>query len=498
MTHTAPTHLRQSDDLGSSQRVAADLTPPNGEPAPRAASLLPRLGLYGLDSIEPVVLAALATEEPLLVIGPHGTAKSLLLTRLADVLGLEWRHYNASLLSFDDLVGFPLPGPGGTLEYVRTPAAIWGAGAVIFDEISRCRPDIQNKLFPIIHERRAQGLLIEGLRYRWAAMNPPMLDDDEHGYVGSEPLDPALADRFMFIVAMPNWTDLSEDDQLAIIGATTIGAADTETSAVIESTIALIRSTIVALQPAVRSAVAQYARGLVALLGQAAMSLSPRRAGMIARGVVAVHAARLARDPRVTLADSAYVALTSALPGRAHGLIVADAKVLTAHREAWRLAHINEDDPLRAVLLAADPVERIRLSVAAPALSTGDTSRIVADALAQLPPGARDAAVVFLFESQAIGQLHAAVAEQAGERYASVLQPATFSESLHNVSPRFTTWRRIQQLLGALDPTLSRAHMCANAIAAAFARGELTTPDAADAAWAAWHTTDLRLSGDRR
>ena len=132
--------------------------------APLRSSVDPfrRLGLYGLGGIAPVLVAALATEEPLLLIGPHGTAKSLLLTRVAAALGLEFRHYNASLLNFDDLVGFPLPGKDGRLEYIKTPAAVWGAGAVIFDEISRCRPDIQNKLFPIIHERRVQGISLEG------------------------------------------------------------------------------------------------------------------------------------------------------------------------------------------------------------------------------------------------------------------------------------------------------------------------------------------------
>lgn len=68
------------------------------------------LGLQGLSALAPVLVAALATEEPLLLIGPHGTAKTLLLTRIAGALGLTTRHYNASLLNFDDLVGFPLPG----------------------------------------------------------------------------------------------------------------------------------------------------------------------------------------------------------------------------------------------------------------------------------------------------------------------------------------------------------------------------------------------------
>ena len=130
------------------------------------ADPLAGLGLYGLSRIAPVILGALVTAEPLLLIGPHGTAKTLMLTRIAATLGLSCRHYNASLLNFDDLVGFPLPDGEKGLRYVTTPSAIWGAGAVIFDEISRCRPDIQNKLFPIIHERKAQGLPIEGLVYR--------------------------------------------------------------------------------------------------------------------------------------------------------------------------------------------------------------------------------------------------------------------------------------------------------------------------------------------
>ena len=140
------------------------------------ASLFDQLGVIGFSSIEAPLLAALATNSPLLLIGPHGTAKSLLLNKIAEALNLNFRHYNASLLNFDDLVGFPLPSADGTLQYVKTPAAIWGAGAVIFDEISRCRPDIQNKLFPIIHERKVQGLRLVGLQYRWAAMNPPSRD----------------------------------------------------------------------------------------------------------------------------------------------------------------------------------------------------------------------------------------------------------------------------------------------------------------------------------
>ena len=133
----------------------------------RVCSLLTRpLGLLGWERLEPVLLAALTTKEPLLLIGRHGTAKSFLLERLAQALGLVYRFYNASLINYDDLVGIPLPDETQTsLRYITTPTAIWDAEVVFVDELNRTRPDLQNKLFPIIHERRVQGVELEKLRY---------------------------------------------------------------------------------------------------------------------------------------------------------------------------------------------------------------------------------------------------------------------------------------------------------------------------------------------
>jgi MoxR-like ATPase len=458
------------------------------------SSILAGIGLYGLSPLEPVILAALATEEPLLLIGPHGTGKSLLLLRIAEALELELRHYNASLLNFDDLVGFPLPGKNGSLEYVKTPASIWGAEAVIFDEISRCRPDIQNKLFPIVHERRVQGILLDGLRYRWAAMNPPLSDDDDEGYLGSEPLDPALADRFAFIAEMPSWENLSEGDQISIISANGESRVPAAASA-LRSAVATTRASIPVLREAMGDAVAVYVRTLVALLAQADICLSPRRAGMLLRSVIAVHAAAVAMDLSANPSDSALLAVQSGLPQRAQGVEVPRVKLLAAHREAWHLAGVEPGDPLRTILTTRDPLEQVRLAVATPKLRKGDFSGIVADVIARLVPGAREAAVVHIFETGAAGRLNAAVAEQAAEIFRDVATPLNFSKVEYTSGSGFYTWRRIKDILSRLDPSKPRAHLAANAVVSCYVKDQLAQPEDADEAFRTWIEADNFLQG---
>ena len=181
-------------------------------------SYLPALGVYGFGEIEPVILAALVTEDPLLLIGASGTGKTYLLNSLSEALNFEHRHYNASLISFDDLVGFPYPDPEGTgVRFLETPATVWCAESVLIDEISRSKPEQQNRLFSLVHERRVQGIALPKLRYRWAAMNPCSSDQDgDENYTGSEPLDPALADRFALFVNALDWDALSDEERRRI------------------------------------------------------------------------------------------------------------------------------------------------------------------------------------------------------------------------------------------------------------------------------------------
>ncbi len=57
---------------------------------------------------------------------------------------------------------------------------------MLVDEISRCKPEHQHRLFSLVHKRKIQGLALTKLRYRWAAMNPCTADQSGPSSVSSE------------------------------------------------------------------------------------------------------------------------------------------------------------------------------------------------------------------------------------------------------------------------------------------------------------------------
>ena len=337
------------------------------------------LGLYGWKKAEPVLLAALLSEEPLLLVGAHGCAKSFVLERLAEALGMEFRSYNASLINYDDLVGVPLPDATRTkLEYLSSPESIWDAEVVFIDEISRTRPELQNKLFPIIYDRRVQGRPLSRLVYRWAAMNPPPTDEelDEGGalYLGSEPLDAALADRFPYVMSVPDWDDLTPADQKKVLADQFAGRH--EFPVAIRELVAEARRRYEELVPELTPRLTPYVVTLVPKLHSAKYDVSTRRATMLMRCVIAVHAARevlarrggdgdgRARTPAAPeLYDSARLALLNTLPDRARRRLNA-AELTAICKAAWELSMRDEADPLVQLMKIDDPVLRLRKMVA--------------------------------------------------------------------------------------------------------------------------------------
>ena len=177
------------------------------------------LELFGLEAIEDPLWAALITADPVLLIGGHGTAKTTLAERLAQVLGETFWAYDASKALFEDVIGFPDPSSlsQGECRYIPTRLSIWDKAFILIDEISRATPSMQNKWLEIIRSRRVMGIPMDKIRYIFAAMNPP-------NYEGAYPLDRALVGRFGFILRMPEVWEMEGPDIEKV--ATLLGPSD--------------------------------------------------------------------------------------------------------------------------------------------------------------------------------------------------------------------------------------------------------------------------------
>jgi MoxR-like ATPase len=381
------------------------------------------------------------------------------------------------------------------VRFVHTPASIWGAHAVFVDEISRARPDIQNRLFPIVHERRVQGLPLPDLRHRWAAMNPPSDDDDEALYVGSQPLDVALADRFALVVSMPDWHAFSDAQQEAVILAPRV-SPDPLAGAQWSAAIARTRELLPLVHAQWSASIARYVRILSSLLAQAKAPISARRAGMLAGNVAAVHAARLSADAHARIDDSTWIAAVASMPFAACGRPFDEARLLACHKEAWRQAAVRADDAAGRILSERDPIARVRLALAAgDALPDGELTSIVADAVTGAPDGVRHALAEWLFESGTIERLSVVAADTVAEVYRDL---ACVQEVFATVPPngaRHRVWKRLQQRLGTM-PDAMRAERAGNLLATMFSSNRLEREDDVDAVLARYDAARERLAAD--
>lgn len=441
-----------------------------------ATSLLTRpLGLEGWSALEPVVLAALASREPMLLIGKHGSAKSFLLERLAGALGLEFRFYNASLVNYDDLVGVPVPDESGeALRYITTPTAIWDAEVVFIDELSRCRADLANKLFPIIHERRVQGVLLDKLRYRWAAMNPPPAEDgsdDEQAYIGAEPLDPALADRFAFLIEVPTWQQLTDTERGALLIDQFRGPHPFAVE--VPELVAEAERHYEELCREVPDRLAAYYLSLTATRDAAKRPpFSTRRLTMLMRSAVAVHAARFTlrrvTEPDLHIAelsweDSVWLALRHGNPEIARGGAYDHAAEFAIHRQAWAVSGLAQNDPARELLAESDLVERALMAIDLPSYGAEELTPLVLDALASIECESLRTAtgLAFYLALHRENRLHPTAFETLARDVQRVLMPV--HRDLTFNGNQTIALHAIEKLLPELDGERDADDFCTNA-----------------------------------
>jgi hypothetical protein len=201
-------------------------------------------------------------------------------------------------------------------------------------------------------------------------MNPPPTDEelDEGGalYLGSEPLDAALADRFPYIMSVPDWDDLTSAEQKKVLADQFAGRH--EFPVAIRELVAEARKRYEELVPELTPRLTPYIVTLVPKLHAAKCDVSTRRATMLLRCSIAVHAAREVLS-RLTAGDapehydSVRLALLNTLPDRARRRLNA-AELTAICKSAWELSMRDERDPLVQLMKITDPVLRLRKMVA--------------------------------------------------------------------------------------------------------------------------------------
>jgi MoxR-like ATPase len=369
------------------------------EAASHQLSRLARLGVFGFDPLEPLILAALVTGDPLLLIGPSGTGKTFLLNTLSEALGLEHRHYNASLISFDDLVGFPYPDKDGAgVRFLQTPATVWGAESVLIDEISRCKPEHQNRLFSLVCERRIQGIPLPDLIYRWAAMNPCSSDQGgAEDYAGSEALDPALADRFALFIEAPDWAGLNEAERLLVAAPAGEGLIAKDGGA-LRRDVEGWKSSFDAGVGDCPADVIRYVTTAVSALNSAGIRVSPRRSRFMTRSLFAVSVVTGRFSEGLC-----RLLLQASLPHFCWGEKPSREAVAAAHRLAWDVVGDPDQSWLPAFLAEGSLPRKLEILIDN-CRSDDQGTQAVAELLAMSPPERAAAFAFAVYPAAASGK----------------------------------------------------------------------------------------------
>lgn len=169
--------------------------------------------IYGQDEVVTQVLISLFSRGHVLLIGVPGLAKTLLVTTIAQTLGLKYNRiqFTPDLMP-SDIIGTEILDNERHFKFIQGPLF---ANIILADEINRTPPKTQSALLEAMQERSittaGQQFKLDDPFFVLATQNP--IEQE-----GTYPLPEAQLDRFMFSV----WLDYPKyADELTIVKNTT-------------------------------------------------------------------------------------------------------------------------------------------------------------------------------------------------------------------------------------------------------------------------------------
>lgn len=170
--------------------------------------------IYGQDQVVKEVVISIFSRGHCLLIGVPGLAKTLLVTTIAEVLGLKNKRiqFTPDLMP-SDIIGTEILAEDRQFKFVKGPIF---ANFILADEINRTPPKTQAALLEAMQER---SVTAAGIEYRLDEPFFVMATQNPIEQEGTYPLPEAQLDRFMFniIVDYPSYKD-----ELTVVKNTTI------------------------------------------------------------------------------------------------------------------------------------------------------------------------------------------------------------------------------------------------------------------------------------
>lgn len=169
--------------------------------------------IVGQDEVVKSVLISIFSKGHCLLVGVPGLAKTLLVTTIADVLGLTYNRiqFTPDLMP-SDITGTEILDESRHFKFVRGPLF---ANIILADEINRTPPKTQASLLEAMQER---AVTVSGKRYELDKPFFVLATQNPIEQEGTYTLPEAQLDRFMFNI----WLDYPKlDEELLIVKNTT-------------------------------------------------------------------------------------------------------------------------------------------------------------------------------------------------------------------------------------------------------------------------------------
>ncbi|MBU0763404.1 MAG: MoxR family ATPase [Bacteroidetes bacterium] len=170
--------------------------------------------IVGQEKIVKEVILSIFSRGHTLLIGVPGLAKTLLVTTIADVLGLSYNRiqFTPDLMP-SDIIGTEILDANREFKFIRGPIF---ANFILADEINRTPPKTQSALLEAMQELT---VTTQGKMYTLRQPFFVMATQNPIEQEGTYPLPEAQLDRFMFNI----WMDYPEfDNEIKIVKTTTI------------------------------------------------------------------------------------------------------------------------------------------------------------------------------------------------------------------------------------------------------------------------------------